>query len=248
MNPFSPKLLPLNPSTERALARDPQTRFHGVGESRDMATQSGQTVPLLQEAMMQEGGMYTLVFGLLDPGVPVECVATITASERGNSVQRQLNIVKGASISIAGRVFDVRVTDTTPETLPLSATATPGAGTGYVVSCLIERGNRPSEGRPPTLYGGIASLATHTSETVPIPQNAGVISLEVSVAENVTFPTVTPNVVVTFTTASGGIFKVYNPVLQSGFVDIPPGATEVTITNADAANGVYATITWGIDG
>lgn len=249
-------------STDKALVRissegKPQTEFHGGGESRDMSTQSGQTVALFQEAMMQEGGVYTIQFGLIEPkdkngnGVPVECVATILASDRGNSIRRQMNIVKGAGISLAGRVFDVRVTDTTPPTLPLTeGTVTPGANSSYVVSCLVERGNRASESRPPTLYGGIVSLTTHASVTIPIPEDAGVISLEVSVIEATTFPLTTakPNVTVYYTTPAGGVFKAYDPTIETGFVPIPPGATQVVIVNSDGAKTVFASLNFGIDG
>jgi hypothetical protein len=244
--------MPLARGTEHALAREPTTRFHGGSASRDMATQSEQTVALFQEAMMQEGGVYTLAFDIQDPGVPVECVATIRAADKGNYIQRQMNIVKGASISIAGRVFGIYVTDTTPAFLPLSGfespTPTPGPGTGYVVSVIVERGNRAAESRPPTLYGGSAQIASHASLTVPIPENAGVISLEVTAQVAVAFPSSAPNVTVTFTTASGGIFKQYNPIEYTGFVSAPPGATSVEFVNNDGSNAVNISWTFGIDG
>ena len=257
MNPVSPIILdpdrmPLARGTERALAHETTTRFHGGSASRDMATQSEQTVALFQEAMMQEGGVYTLAFDIQDPGVPVECVATIRAADKGNHIQRQMNIVKGASISLAGRVFGIYVTDTTPALLPLSGeespVPTPGPGTGYVVTVVVERGNRAAESRPPTLYGGSAQIASHASLTVPIPENAGVISLEVTAQVAVAFPSTAPNLTVTFTTAAGGIFKQYNPIEYTGFVPNVPGATEVTITNNDGSNAVNVAFVWGIDG
>jgi hypothetical protein len=91
-------------------------------------------------------------------------------------------------------------------------------------------------------------LTTHTSETVDIPSQCGVISLEVSAVEDAAFPTAKPNILVTFTTASGGIFKAYDPTVETGFVTIPPGATQVEITNADGSNSAIVTLNWGVDG
>lgn len=231
-------------------ARDPKPRFPGDGQSRTLATQTGATARLLQSAMFQEGGVYTVVFDVkYPPGTIFACVAALRWSENGNTVQRMIDVVKGAQISTPGRVLDVSVIDTTPKTLPLTdATPTPGAGTEYTVSCVVERGNRAAESRPPTLYAGSAKLASHASETVAIPYQAGVISLQVTASEDTAFPTVQPNILVTFTTASGGVFDQYTTGANSGFIPIPPGATEVVITNADGANGAVVTLNWGIDG
>lgn len=234
-----------------AEANRAELTFEGASGSREMSTQSGMTVALLQEGMSLEGGVYTLLFGIIDPSpnVPYECVATVKTSDAGNTIERQFNIVKGTAITLSGRVFDIRVTDTTPAVLPLSdSTPTPGADSTYVVTCIIERGTRAPKSANPTLYGGVAQIALHATLTIPIPENAGVESLEISSQVAVAFPSTNPNVTVEFTTAAGGIFKQYNPILEPGFVTIPPGATEITITNNDGTNAVNTTITWGIDG
>lgn len=240
---------------EESEAHNPKPQFPGDGQSRTLQTQSGATARLLQSAMFQEGGVYTIVFDVKYPvGLIFRAVGVIRWSENGNTVTRMFDIVKGLQISTPGRVLDVSVIDATPLDLPLitgdggAPVPTPGAGTDYTVTAIVERGNRAAESRPPTLFGGSAILGSHASETVAIPYQAGVISLEVTASEQSTFPTVQPNILVSFTTASGGIFKQYSVTADSGFVPIPPGATEVTITNADPANGAIVGITWGVDG
>lgn len=225
--------------------------FEGASGSRDLATQSGQSVALLMEALSLEGGVYTLIFDVIDPGVPYECIARVTSSDAGNTVERLFHVIKGCSISLSGRVYGITITDTTPADLPLISgepVSTPGAGSAYTVTCIIERGTRGINSAGPTLYSGSAAIASHASLVLDIPTNSGVNSLEVSSQVATTFPTSNPNVTVTFTTAAGGIFKQYNPILQPGFVAIPPGATQVKITNNDGTNGINSSVTWGIDG
>lgn len=159
--------------SKSAEARTVELQLEGASGSRPIKTQSGQSVALLQEAMSAEGSVYTLSFGVLETSAPFECVATVTASDAGNTVRRQFNVVKGTSLTLSGRVFNVYVEDTTPETLPLTETPTPGANSTYWVTCIIEPGTRPPR-TGPTLYGGMAQIALHGSLTIPIPENAGV--------------------------------------------------------------------------
>jgi hypothetical protein len=233
--------------------RTDKAPFPGTGQSRSLQTQSGQTVALCQETMMQEGGVYTCTFDVIPPTdedgdmLPFAATAQIRWNENGNSIQRIISIVQGTSISLPGRVVDIRVTDVTPELLPISGDPTPGAGSKYTVSVVIDRGMRPSKSYPPTLYSGIATFPPATAVTIPIPLKSGVDSLEVTAVEDVAFPTVKPNIVVSFQNGTG-IFKQYDPSVTPGFVPIPPGATDVVITNADPTNATNITLTWGVDG
>src|SRR5579863_6209546 len=109
-------------------ARTTQPEFPGVGQSRALFTQKQTAVSLMQTAMTQEGGIYTLTFDVIPPGVgiPFNCTAIIKASEGGNRVKRQISIVNGTSISVSGRLIEVKLIDVTPVTLPISNDPTPG--------------------------------------------------------------------------------------------------------------------------
>lgn len=234
--------------TREAEARTVAPEFPGASGARELFTQSGQQVALLQEAMRAEGAVYTLTFDVVDPGVPYECVAIVKASDRGNPIVRQFNVVRGTSISLTGRVFQVTVIDTTPATLPLSEgpVNTPGAGTSYWITVVIEPYPRAPDILGPILYGGVAIIEASSALTVDIPADVGATALEVVGVSAVPLdPTLLS---ITYTTAAGGVFKLYNPVLNPGFISIPPSATQVQISNNDDTNAVTVTLTWKIDG
>jgi hypothetical protein len=232
-------------------ARTNQPEFAGGGDSRDLLTQEQNKVyALLQNAMTQEGGVYTLTFNISYLGVPVIALATVKASENGNTVKRKFHVVNGTSVTIAGRLLDVRVQDVTPVLLPFSGEPTPGAGSKYTVSVVVQRGTRASDNFP-TLWDSVTSLTDSGGATplvvIPIPQEAGVISAEVCALSAAT-PPGPSEVVVQFIGGGTGIFKSYRVIDKPGFVAVPPGATEIAISNSDATNATIITLTWGIDG
>jgi hypothetical protein len=216
--------------------------FMGADASRTLKTQEqNKTYALLQQTMTQEGGVYTLTFGVSRIGVPFLALVTLKTSEVGNTVIRQFHVVKGTTITIS-------VQDVTPTILPVSGDPTPGAGTEYTVSVVVERGTRASDNLP-TLWAGCFALTDSggatPSVTVDIPQDSGVISAEVCALSAANAPA---EVVVEFLGGGTGIFKAYRVIDKPGFVMIPPGATQIIIANLDAANAAEVTLTWGIDG
>jgi hypothetical protein len=232
-------------------ARTAQPEFPGGGDSRDLLTQEQNKIyAMLQNAMTQEGGVYTFTFGVSNPGVVYSAMVHLRTSENGNTVKRRFHVVNGTSISVAGRVLDLRIQDVTPTTQPLSGSPTPGAGTKYTVSVVVERGTRASDNFP-TLYGGIFSLTESggltPSVTIPIPPEAGVVSAEVC-ALSASTPPGASEVIVEFGMPTGAILKAYRVIDKPGFVIVPPGATQILIANQDAANAALVTLTWGIDG
>jgi hypothetical protein len=116
----------------------------------------------------------------------------------------------------------------------------------------VTPGTRPTQNRPPILV-----MPGQSDFTVPsaggflnfqIPQNAGVISMELVGLGDAT-PATDPNAVIQFFSAAQ-TFKTYlidNSNYQ-GFIPIPPGATGVTVVNQDPAVNLLASIAWGIDG
>jgi hypothetical protein len=232
--------------TREAEARTVNPEFPGASGARPLRTQTGEQQALLQEAMRSEGAVYTLAFDVVDPGAPYECVAIVKASDKGNPIVRQFNVVRGTSISLPGRVFDVTIIDTTPSTLPLTDIATPGADSLYWVTVVVEPYPRAPDSLGPTLYSGTATIDESAIATVLIPQNTGVTALEVLAVGAA--PGTPPNITVTYTASPGGIFKQYNPLVNKGYIAIPPGATQVEIANNDTVNDVNVTITWKVDG
>lgn len=232
-------------------ARTAHPEFAGGGDSRDLLTQeSNKVYAMLQNAMTQEGGVYTLSFNITSLNVPVIALVTLKSSENGNTVKRKFHVVNGTSVTIAGRVLDVRVQDVTPKLLPFSGEPTPGAGSQYTVSVIVERGTRASDNFP-TLWDSINELTVSGGATplvvIPIPSEAGVISAEVCALSAAT-PPGPAEVIVQFIGGLSGIFKSYRLIDKPGFVAVPPGATEIAISNSDAANETIVTLTWGIDG
>jgi hypothetical protein len=250
---FIRRLVPLIGRQARYAGLELEATQTGMGDSRQLLTQSGQTQAITQGAPLTEGFVYTATFDVIPPTddegnmVPFAAEAQIRFSEKGNTIQRVISIVQGVSISLPGRVIEIRITDTTPLVLPLTeGISTPGAGSQYVVTVVIERAPRAGLSDPPTLYGGIEFLAASATPMVAIPAGVGAKSLLVGWAGN---PIPEP-LVVTFTTAAGGSFAQYVVVADSSgkFLPIPPGATEVMLTNTDAANSGMAVLSWGIDG
>lgn len=234
-------------------ARTAQPEFAGGGESRDLLTQEpDKFYALLQQAMTQEGGVYTFTFGVANPAAVIaSTLCIIKSNEGGNTVKRKFHVVNGTSITIAGRLVDVRIKDVTPKTLPITGGNTPGALTKYTVSVVVQRGTRASDNFP-TLWAGCFALTNSGGitplVTVQIPQESGVISAEVCALSAASPPGASEVVVEFFGPGGNGIFKAYRVADKPGFVLVPPGATEIVVSNLDATNATLVTVTWGIDG
>ena len=252
---FIRRLVPLIGRQARFAGLEIEATQTGMGDSRQLVTQSGQTQAITQGAPLTEGFVYTATFDVIPPTdeggnmIPFAAEAQIRFSEKGNTIQRVISIVQGVSISLPGRVIEIRITDTTPTTLPPGGgeapTPTPGAGSPYVVTVVIERAPRAG-GQPPTLYGGIIPLSGSEDAIVAIPMGVGAKSLVIGWAGN---PVPDP-LLVSFTTSAGGTFAEY--IVSADFegtpLPIPPGATEVLVENTDTTNSGYASITWLVDG
>jgi hypothetical protein len=251
---------PLPPRRYRDAGHNAEAYARGIGQSRDLLTQSGQTVALAQEAPLTEGFVYTATFDVIPPTdadgnlIPFSAEATLRFSENGNTVVRVISIVQGTSISLPGRVIDVRVTDVTPEFLPLSEGApTPGAGSKYTVIVVIERATRGGgqQAAAPILYGGIYQISSAATQAVGIPAGVGAKSVMIAWAPSATGETL-KELLVNFTAAGGaGVFMTFevDTDFEGLFVPIPPGATEITMTNTSGpGNPGNAALFFGIDG
>jgi len=195
-------------------------------------------------------GSYTIQFGInLPPGSgPTKGVAyaraDVTWSIAGGNVKRTIDIINGRLVSGVGEAVKVLMYDNTPS-------AYPGAGTPYGVFCQVTKGTRPSQNQPPTLqaFQLIQTLTAFGTAgqviVVPVPPDAGVISVEVC-GFDVT-DKVEGNLRVAMVNAGGGIAKDYVSPGPDHFVPIAPGTASLTINNLNS-NDVGVQVTFGIDG
>lgn len=191
---------------------------------------------------------YTVQFGILpftDPTAtgPFTPEATIDWVVAGNFIQRRISVGQGSSISGTGQACRVVLRDVT------NTGGVPGGIYGGTI--LITPGSRPAKGQPPILWAGQAfNLAAAAGQTIMVPLDAGVISVDVEVS----FPagTVLTDVDVQvrqLDIAVATVLKQYNrPVAQNDFVPLVPGCGSLRITNNHASATAVITVIWGIDG
>ena len=90
-------------------ARTAHPEFAGGGDSRDLLTQeSNKVYAMLQNAMTQEGGVYTLSFNITSLNVPVIALVTLKSSENGNTGKRKFHVVNGTSV-VASTIIDTNI-------------------------------------------------------------------------------------------------------------------------------------------
>lgn len=182
-----------------------------------------------------------------------DCVAWIKSVVAGNTITSKVSIGFETVITLTAESFSISIYDqTNPEFFP------DGAKT-YYVAVQVVPGERASYGTPPTLEaftdqidgagakesGSITLIATSGSARFPVPQDAGVVSVEV-VALDATNPATATKVVVQ-AAAGAVVAKQWNPQINQGFVVLPPNTTYVIVENS-SADAAFITLTWGIGG
>jgi hypothetical protein len=184
--------------------------------------------------------------GVVQPtasSVGVRALATLAWSLEGVTAQRVIDVGSGTTISATASSLAVSVADAT-------YTIGGAANLQYSLSCAVAKGVRPSTTLPPTLWGGTFLLNAGQSMQVPVPQNSGVVSVEV-VALDQANPATAPNVEVAHTVSIGlGVTpnKYYAVGAGDfGFVAVNPGTNSITLVN-NGADATYVTVTWGISG
>jgi hypothetical protein len=223
----------------------------GKSQSTPMRTTAvgvSQPVAALQSSYPQSA-VKTLQFEVIPPplGVPAfgefNCEAIIQWQNCGNKLTRRISVGNGASISGTGQGVTVQLQD---------VTAFPPGNQPYQVTTSLSPGQRASYNQPPTLLGfkdGVHTVLAGGALVLNIPQDAGAISLEVSIGVLVVAALpVTGKINVILETAVGVIFKQYDPAVEIGFVPIPPNCSVVVINNFDAAHSYRIQVTFGIDG
>ena len=229
-------------------SRHAEGKSGGWSTTADMITQQAKAVTW--QANFPESKYYTLQFGVEPPNQPTAAgrvwatIATILWKVEGNSVQRMVSVNNGVSISGTGQAMTVLLNDVTPD-------VGQPKGIPYKIGIQVSPGTRPSQNQPAVLAlqsQADQSLAPASTETYLIPQNAGVISVEV-VATSFDGGTETvPALEVRFISAAATFksFSINNN--YSGFIPVPPGATDISISNTSATDTAFTTVSWGIDG
>jgi hypothetical protein len=195
----------------------------------------------LQANFEDEPGDYTLQFGLIQPVVEsgefIKAVAEIVWTVEGNEVRRLVNCVNGMTVQGTGQAVKVRIFDDSTST-----------AIEYVVTALLVKGTRATVQQPPFLDGDYETfLAAEPANVREIPQNAGVISVMITV-----LPVNNNDVIsaqkfrVHHQSAAATQLKSYDPMAYN-FVPLAAGATRLLLQNLTGFDVVYM-ITYGIDG
>jgi len=202
-----------------------------------------------------EADTYTIQFGLGNPpvdasGNPVQTEALILWSVEGNFTSRRVSVANGVSISGVGQAVRVVVLD---RTVQYGSNAAPVAA-DYDVSILVSKGTRPAVEEPATLVayppaGSTLALfvtAGATSVPVPIPQDAGAISVYITAISG-TATLIPPEVIDANQVIGTLITKSYDPREFDDWVPLSPGAQQIVLDNT-GSDTVYWSVTFGIDG
>jgi hypothetical protein len=223
----------------------------GKSQSTPMRTTAvgvSQPVAALQSTY-PESAVKTVQFEVVPPELSApafgefNCEAIVVWQNDSNKLSRRISVGNGATISGTGQGVTVQLQD---------VTAFPPGNQPYAVTVSLAPGQRASYNQPPTLLGfkdGVHVVLAAGVLVLNIPQDAGAISLEVSIGVLVfaAMP-VTGKINVVLETAVGVIFKQYDPAIETGFVPIPPNCSVVHINNFDPVNSYRIQVTFGIDG
>jgi hypothetical protein len=194
---------------------------------------------------------YTVQFGINTDKVPatfvhaIEAEALITWSVAGNDLTRRVSIGNGVSVMGTGQAVKVVMMDAT------QLGGGPVPGFEYDVSVQVAPGTRGNVLQPPVLNPSpsfFAAVPPGGIINVPIPQDAGVISVYVSVMSVAGIPIPENNVIVSHNKGPLTTFRVYDPRTFE-WVPVAAGTTSIIIVNSfPSLPGIDIAVAFGIDG
>lgn len=223
-------------------------------------------VYLLDQSDRSMAGFHFALTAILVPGsAVVTLVGGGAPINLTGSQQVFFNSQPGVAYALAQPVVNVSAGGTFLLATPYTGPAAPGpvgssfwAQAIYKVGVALSKGTRPTIMQPPVLLTSkLARTITPASigplGGIPVPQDAGVISILTSV-----LPTLAPNIslvnadqgYVNFGQAGGLISHGYIPGKPQEWYPIPPGTVDVFFGNANGAGGASLDFTyqWGIEG
>jgi hypothetical protein len=204
-------------------------------------------------AVLTTAGVWTVQFAVSsssDDLVP-NAVAKVQWNVDGNPIVRMMSLLDGVSITGVSDSVSVDVFD---ETTYLYETPN---GFDYTVSALIAPGPRAGANNPPTYfppnpdvnsYPGRFSLPFGTTESIPIPKDAGLTSVNVTVSVYGDPEILTEaDVAVRFRSFAGVLLKQWDPRFVD-WVPIPPASHTLELVNNHASAMLIFGVSLGVDG
>lgn len=207
------------------------------------------------QATFDEAGAYTLSFSIVPPIVAgivqnVRADALISWSVAGNTVNRRITIGNGASISGVAEAVSVKIIDTSDPAF------FGGSALMYTVGVTIAPGTRAAYNQPPTLLpspsvvgnGAQIQVFTGAVSLLTVPQNAGIISVHVSVGSSL-HEIIPDNSISVVQIATGAVLrKTYDP-RATDWEPVDAGIIQLSLQNNMAGAGsVFFSVAFGVDG
>jgi hypothetical protein len=223
-----------------------------TGKMRSKVIQGG---PNLQ-CKFDDADNYTVQFKVSGRVLPIagniNPVATVTWFLGGNNLSRKLSVYDGASITGCATNVTVTVADETDIT-------DTSAQQDYVVTIMTAKGSRPATQQPPTysIYQaanagpatkrlGNSFVLGGTSIVVPVPSNAGVISVFGTASAPNGHTYVEGDLIIRQRNVTGLVVKQYD-ARNMGWVPISPQTVDIELINNSTIDTLMGLV-WGIDG
>ncbi len=213
---------------------------------------------------MPEPSNYTVQFSLTpDPlaayTLPIECQADIIWKVDGQSIKRTVTVGQGVSVTGTADAVTVIVTDSTDVS---------GGVFNYEVGIQISKGSRASVQQPPTLvpdgqdnltgtsvpnnFPGFFSVAPGQLILIPVPQDAGIISVFITAsAWTIAGPVVmaSGDAMINHISYGNAPTRIYDPNTKE-WVPVTSGTSFIKLFNyfAGATYAIFYSVTFGIDG
>lgn len=183
---------------------------------------------------------------------PVNPVAEIKWSVEGNSVRRLVSVTNGMTLTGVGEGIKVSVSDQSFQVVGVTLIE-------YPVDITVAPGSRASVNQPPTLAaagdvggGFVTTIGALSFKDIAIPQDAGVISVYITVIPAAAVGIPLPAPIPPFGAIAEMLdqFLVFQrgfDALDAGWVPIVPTASFLRLVNNTSVLQFY-TVTFGIDG
>ena len=210
------------------------------------------------QATLPKPDSVTVQFNLATEGI-CNARAEIVSNVEGNEIRRLVSVIDGMSVTIRGQTVRVTARDFTVAALSNNV--------AYNVGILMTAGVRGANKQPPLLsplyYTPTAPPTTQvaiqtfipvppgTTLFVPIPEDAGVISVYTTVAITGGIPVApvpSQGFVVTHQDNAGDRFRMYDPRDFPDWVPLAPNSEMIALTNNTVASSAEFSLVFGIDG
>jgi hypothetical protein len=221
-------------------------RQSGWAQSGTLVTCMSNSIVKLMVERFDRAAMYTVQIGLNvgDGGFPVQAQAEVVFSINGTPIRRVVSVSQGVSISGVTESARVTVYDVTPILIDEEIQT---QNVEYVALINTAPGPRAATTLPPFLRAWSTSqtLGASDNTSLLVPGNAGVVGFRLSVSAEGT-----SGATVQMTDPNGVIYDQYivPPGVNSVFVPLASGTTQLLITNNDTANPIVLSGQWAIDG